>query len=228
VPSGAPSQDLQYNLVALTPANNLSKTTEESPTLFWYLPPTQAESVLFKLYETVPGANPTELEQGDLVYQVRLSITGEPGINRLQIPAEVLSAPLTAGQSHFWELTLDCSRNSGVPLTEDQFTQGSPGPSISGVIQRTGIDADLWESLGQVDDADDVYGVIDQAWSLLDQELWLDALATLVSGTEISCQTADSKPASEIQYEWMVILSEEGLADLSSQPFLGSTFPRCV
>lgn len=100
-------------LTVLAPADNLGTTVAANPTLYWYIPQTQAKSAQFVVFD----------QQEDEVYQTKLGLKGVSGVVKLSLPETV---SLTPGKRYRWVLSLNCS-------TKDKFMN----PFVMGNLQRT-------------------------------------------------------------------------------------------
>jgi hypothetical protein len=80
-----------------------------SPTLFWYVPETKAESAEFEVVDA----------QRKNVYLTTLALNGTPGVVNLSLPKTV---SLEAGKEYTWQLALVCN-----PLNrrQDMFVEAS-------------------------------------------------------------------------------------------------------
>lgn len=83
-------------LIVLSPQSNVVTTVSAQPTLFWYIPKTQAKSAEFEVYNA----------QGKLIYQTTLALQGIPGVVKLSLPKTVA---LETDKEYKWTLTLDDS-----------------------------------------------------------------------------------------------------------------------
>jgi hypothetical protein len=101
-------------LTALAPDNNVVTTVSANPTLFWYVPTTEAKSAELVILDS---SNWNE------VYQTTIEVKGVPGIVKLSIPESVA---LKTGKKYLWKFSLIC--NPEKPSTQ-QFA--------SGLIERT-------------------------------------------------------------------------------------------
>jgi hypothetical protein len=95
-------------LTALTPNNNVATTVSANPTLFWYVPETQAESAEFVVVD----------DRENEIYQTTLALRHTPGVMQLNLPATV---KLDAGKDYKWQLALICNPND---RSADEFVQG--------------------------------------------------------------------------------------------------------
>ncbi len=107
------------SLTALTPDNNVVTTVSAHPTLFWYVPQTQAKSAQFEV---------TDTSNGNEVYKTTVAVKGTPGIVKLSIPRDV---SLEIGKKYKWEFSLICNPENG---PEVRYVQG--------LIERTELN---WE-----------------------------------------------------------------------------------
>lgn len=100
-------------LTVLSPQNNVVTTVSAEPTLFWYIPKTQAKFADFIVYD----------EQGQAVYQTALALKGIPGVVQLSLPRTV---GLEIGQEYDWKLVLRCNSEN----EEENL-------AVGGTIKRT-------------------------------------------------------------------------------------------
>lgn len=118
-PVGAPGRSFgggtrgEAPLRVLSPKNNVITTVSAQPTLFLYIPQTQAKSAKFVVYDN----------QGQLFYQTTVALQGIPGVVKLSLPKTL---GLKIGQEYDWALTL--AQN---PETEESNS------SVRGKIKRT-------------------------------------------------------------------------------------------
>ncbi|WP_041779842.1 DUF928 domain-containing protein [Allocoleopsis franciscana] len=108
---------LSSHLTVLSPQNNIVTTVSDQPTLYWYIPKTEAKSADFVVYDP----------EGQLVYQTKVALEGIPGVVKLSLPRTV---ELKMGQEYDWTLALDQS-----PENEEQ------NRSVGGKIKRTALTA---------------------------------------------------------------------------------------
>lgn len=95
-------------LTALTPTNNLITTISPNPRLFWYIPPTTAQSADFLLLE----------EQNQEIYYTRIPLTHRPGIVELKLPDHI---SLARGKRYLWTFALVCNPDD---RSQDHFARG--------------------------------------------------------------------------------------------------------
>jgi hypothetical protein len=100
-------------VTALTPGDNVITTVAPNPTLFWYIPQTEARTAEFVIKD----------DQQKDVYRTNLAIKGTPGVVKLILPATV---SLRTGKEYLWELGLICDRAN---RSDDRV--------VRGVIERT-------------------------------------------------------------------------------------------
>lgn len=106
-------------LTAVTPNNNVVTTVSGNPTLFWYVPKTQAKSAEFVLFDKVFDK---EGEKFNEIYRTTMAVKGTPGIVKLSIPASV---SLERGKQYLWTFAVMCNSD----FEED--------PLVAGAIERT-------------------------------------------------------------------------------------------
>lgn len=102
-------------LTVLSPQSNVVTTVSAQPTLFWYIPKTQAKSAEFVVYDN----------QEQPLYQTTLALRGIPGVVKLSVPR---SLGLKIGQEYGWTLRLDDN-----PEIEEQ------NRAVGGKIKRTAL-----------------------------------------------------------------------------------------
>jgi hypothetical protein len=83
----------------LSPLDNVVTTVSDHPTLFWYIPQTQAKSAEFVVFD----------QQRTIVYQTTLALKNTPGIVRLSLPKTV---NLETNKNYQWKLVLRCNPES--------------------------------------------------------------------------------------------------------------------
>ena len=112
---GLPASEVSHSsyLTVLSPENNVITTVSAQPTLFWYIPKTQAKSAKFVVYDN----------QGQVLYQTTVALQGIPGVVKLSLPKTL---GLKIGQEYDWALMLD--HNSEIE---------EPNSSVGGTIKRT-------------------------------------------------------------------------------------------
>ena len=117
------SRNLSNNLplTALTPNNNVVTTVSGNPTLFWYVPKTEAKSAEFVLFDKDFDKDGEKLNE---IYRTTVAVKGTPGIVKLSIPASV---SLERGKQYLWTFTVICNSVS------------EPDPLVAGAIERTAL-----------------------------------------------------------------------------------------
>lgn len=101
-------------LTALTPDNNVVTTVSANPTLFWYVPATEAKSAKLVILDA---------NNWQEVYQTTVEVKGVPGIVKVNIPESVA---LKTGKKYLWKFSLNCNPEN--PAME-RF--------VAGFIERT-------------------------------------------------------------------------------------------
>jgi hypothetical protein len=111
-------------LTALTPNNNVVTTVSGNPTLFWYVPKTEAKSAEFVLFDKDFDKDGEKLNE---IYRTTVAVKGTPGIVKLHIPASV---SLETGKKYLWAFTVMCNSDP-----EDN-------PWVAGAIERTELNGE--------------------------------------------------------------------------------------
>jgi hypothetical protein len=136
-------------LTALTPTNNVAVTVSANPTLFWYVPETQAEFAEFVVVD----------KDENEVYQTTLAVRGTPGVVKLSLPPTVVLEP---GKDYLWQLALVCEPTD---RSADEFVQG--------VIKRAELKADQKSKL------DAAREPLKQAEVYAEAKIWQETLTLL-------------------------------------------------
>lgn len=183
--------DINSSLTALTPINNVVTTISANPTLFWYVPQTEAKSAEFVVLD----------DQGNKVYLATLALNDTPGVVKLTLPKAV---SLKTGKEYIWEFALVC----------DKYDRGSD-ELVRGRIERTELSseqktklaatteplkqaevyarAQVWQEtvnlLAQLRHDRPYDSKVSDAWKELLRSVQLDAIAT---EPLVECCTADS------------------------------------
>jgi hypothetical protein len=102
-------------------------TVSANPTLFWYVPETEAKFAQLVVYD-----NPDKKNE---IYQTTLALNGTPGVVKLSLPATVALEP---GKEYRWHFGLICNRED---RSQDKF--------VEGVIERTELSSEQKTKLAQ-------------------------------------------------------------------------------
>jgi Domain of Unknown Function (DUF928) len=111
------------SLTALTPNNNVVTTVTANPTLFWYVPKTEAKSAEFVVLDS----------SWNEVYKTNVEIKGIPGIVKLKIPTNVA---LETGRKYLWKFSLICDPEN---QSEERF--------VAGYIERTELNVEAKKAI---------------------------------------------------------------------------------
>ncbi|MEG4343545.1 DUF928 domain-containing protein [Microcoleus sp. A003_D6] len=153
----------QLSLTALVPKNKIGRTVSDYPTLFFYLPQTEAELAEFIL----------EDQSGNQIYKQDLKISNLSGVIGVSIPANKNVPPLEVGKSYRWNFTVICdSQDRSADLIE------------SGTVRRVELSADI---RSQLDAADPRQKTVIYA----ENGIWQDALSTLVAARRANPNDAE-------------------------------------
>ncbi|ABA23733.1 Protein of unknown function DUF928 [Trichormus variabilis ATCC 29413] len=107
------SATIQASVTPLLPKTNIGLTVAERPTIFVYVPQTNAKTALFALQD----------ERGKQSYQRILHLSKKPGVIEIKLPSSV--SALKIGQNYQWSLVMICTEE----LEPDS-------PWVSGWIRR--------------------------------------------------------------------------------------------
>lgn len=137
-------------LMALIPNNNVATTVAANPTLFWYVPQSEAKSAEFLIFD---------LDREQEVYKTTLALDGIPGVVKLSLPKAV---SLETGKEYMWQLALIC--NPEKPEEQDY---------VRGMIERTQLSSDQKIKLA------DATEPLKQAEVYAEAGIWLETLIVL-------------------------------------------------
>ncbi len=144
--------DGQKFLMPLTPVDGFSATTSNSPTFFWYVPPTSAQMAEFALLDS----NDSQL------YKATIALPRTAGIVSFTIPEKVTNSVLKTSQDFYWQFTVICDPSNP-----------SRNPFVEGVVQRIQPGKEL---VSQLKKAPSAYS---RATIYASSGIWQDAIATL-------------------------------------------------
>lgn len=143
-------QTTSEKLRSLTPANNLSLTTQEYPTLYWYIPPSEAKELEFELRSS----------DNTKSYTKTLALPSSAGVMGLNLQKTGLPR-LELGQTYHWYFRMVCDR-------EDR----SGDVIVEGWIERTQLSQTLVQQLEKA-------LPIDRPNIYAQAGIWQDSLALL-------------------------------------------------
>ncbi|MBW4469464.1 MAG: DUF928 domain-containing protein [Stenomitos rutilans HA7619-LM2] len=138
-------------LMPLTPTDSFSTTVSSSPSFFWYVPKTAAQSAEFALLD----------ENDRTLYKTTVGLSETPGIISVTVPASVTASVLTVGKDFYWQLSILCDPS-----------QPSINPFVEGVVQRTKPAAAVASQLKKAP-------LSERATIYASNGIWQDAIATL-------------------------------------------------
>ena len=146
-------KDRQQLLKSLTPPDNLTLTTQEYPTFYWYIPESNAKELQFEV--RYDDSNPQTWQK------ITLPVPSKPGVISINLQNTNLPA-LKVGQTYHWFLRMVCTNDSG---------DRSGDAIVEGWIERTESN-DLQQKLTGVDPSDraDIYAAAG---------IWQDSVAIL-------------------------------------------------
>lgn len=208
----------QPPLTALIPESLLAETTQDLPTLFWYIPYKSIQQAEFTLVKDLDvksmvnlncldcfNADLMDLEDfqqlGQVVYHTTIPVVGVPGIIRLTVPSTQNLPALKIGQRYFWQLKL-------IPENyKNAVNQEEPLPVVTGWIERINLDPSLRTQLNQT-------SLQARTTIYVTQGIWNDVLTTLA---EVSCSNHNSPT---LTGEWQSALQALNLENLAGKPLV--------
>ena len=107
-------------LTAVTPTNNQVKTLLKNPSLYWYIPETNAQSAEFIVVD----------DNGNPVYSTIFTLQNIPGIVQLTLPDTVT---LTPGKEYTWHLSVICNPKN---RDRDEYVRGLLIPTTLDLISE--------------------------------------------------------------------------------------------
>lgn len=127
---GGCGSNRQLNLTALVPQNKIGRTVSEYPTLFFYLPKTDAQLAEFTLLDP----------SGKEIYKQTFTISNLSGVIGVSIPANKNVSPLEVGKNYRWNFTVICDSQD---RSADVFQMGT--------VRRVELSADIRSELEKAD-----------------------------------------------------------------------------
>jgi Domain of Unknown Function (DUF928) len=114
-------------MMALLPQTYSGTTLLDRPTLFVYLPASEAKTMVFSLQDDV----------GNVQYQTTLPVSSEAGIHQITLPAE--APALQEGQNYQWFLALkiDDELSPRTPYVDGWIQRIAATPEIAQALQST-------------------------------------------------------------------------------------------
>lgn len=138
-------------LMPLAPSDSFSATVSNSPTFFWYVPKTAAQTAEFALLD----------ENDRTLYKTTVALSSTPGVISITVPASVTASVLTVGTDFYWQLSILCDPS-----------QPSINPFVEGVVQRIKPPAALASQLKKA-------SLHERSTLYATNGIWQDAIATL-------------------------------------------------
>ncbi|MEB3294919.1 MAG: DUF928 domain-containing protein [Synechococcales bacterium] len=176
----------QQAMKPLVPQSYFGTTVQARPMIMAYVPASDAQEAIFSLKD----------EDGNMVYQMVLPVSGQAEIMTVQLPA---NAPaLEVGKNYQWLMALKL----------DSHLRPS-SPYVDGWVQRITPTAELAKTLAEGDELAD-------ATAFGKMGVWYDCVATLAN-------LRLNEPQSEKSTKnWNDLLSSVGLADIKTAPLKGA------
>lgn len=192
-------------ITAISPPSDAGLTASESPSFYLYVPATIQLPMEFKLSkyllsdENAGMGEETEGQEQEL-YKTRFTLTGEPGVIRVSLPANV--SPLEVGENYYWSFSLVCKENA----PEANIIRG-------GWIKRSQLSDPLQQELAQTP--------LEKRPQFFAREaMWYDTVSSLA-------QLRHDNPTSEqLSEQWQDLLSSVGLESIAQARFLECCTPQ--
>lgn len=178
-------------LTALTPINNVVKTVAANPTLFVYVPKTEAKTSIFEVFDP----------QGNAVYSTTLALHSTPGVIKLKIPATV---SLESGKNYQWQFTLNCDPRDPTDKNYDPTYK----EYVEGLIERTELSSEQKTLLAQTTEP------LKQAEVYADAQIWQETVNLLAHLRHERPQ--DSK----VSDAWKELLKSVQLDAIAAEPLV--------
>lgn len=174
------------NLMALIPEKVVGINAAASPKLFFYVP---------KIKETSTLEFVLRNQKDQLIYETFLSTEGN-GIMSVEIPGDVDSSLLKAGEKYHWYLSMICNNH-----------QRSRDIVAEGWMHQKNLDQNLQEKLNNASSLEKV-AIYRQ------QGIWFDALSVLA-------ENLDSETESTMMHQqWSEMLGSVGLENLAAESLI--------
>jgi hypothetical protein len=191
-------------LTALTPNNNVVTTVSGNPTLFWYVPKTEAKSAEFVLFDKVFDKDGEKLNE---IYRTIVAVKGTPGIVKLSIPASV---SLERGKQYIWKFSVICESENGggAPFVAGASENDGGAPFVAGAIERTELN---WMEQRKLAAAKEP---LEKAEVYAEAEVWQETLSLMA-------QLRYERPYDfRVNNAWRELLSSVQLDAIASEPLV--------
>ncbi len=174
-------------LTALIPNSRFGVTVAAYPKFFVYMPATSPQALPLLLEFRLQDRG------GNAIYKSIFKSNGKPGIITLVLPAQGGVSPLKIDQDYKWSFSIIC-----------QPDERSQDITVEGWVRRVALNSRLNNQLKQASPQQ-------QAQLYAEEEIWQDALATLVQ------LRRDYPNNAAIQANWEKLLSAAGLNNLTQE-----------
>ncbi len=169
------------SLMAVMPRDqDQISTVKGLPAFFFYLPKTSAETAEFILSD----------ESDRLIYRLRFTVTGNPGLIRLPLPLFINLQPLEIQKVYRWSLAVICNRVSPAQnlISTGTIQRLQPSAALARQLQTASFDdhpqiyaeAGLWmdalSSLADLKQQPNGDRTVNQKWEMLLESMELEAL----------------------------------------------------
>jgi hypothetical protein len=192
-------------VVVLPQTTKIGLTVSDSPTVFVYVPKTDATQAELRLYkeEDAPyknqGAKGTSKEAGNPVATTTVAIANTPGVVSVSIPAKANAPLLEVGKKYQWVFKLLCA-------DDDDESQNL---EVYGTIQRETIPSELVQQLNKP-------ATLESADRYAQAGLWTETVKTLA-------ELRKNNPNDiNVARQWSDMLTdvEVGLGKIAQQPII--------
>ncbi|MEO0867444.1 MAG: DUF928 domain-containing protein [Cyanobacteria bacterium J06642_11] len=167
-------------------------TASEHPTFFVHLPTLPATTGKLTIQNNDPSLPLTQRQ----IYETDFEITGQSGILGIRVPAT--AAALQLGNTYSWQISVICPAD----VTDDVTINDQTGSMayFGGIIERVA------DTPGSPTDRLDFY---------LNEGIWQESLL-------LTLEAYQNNPGdSSTQTQWSTLMTDVGLEQFTTQPFLG-------
>ncbi|MEG4282489.1 DUF928 domain-containing protein [Microcoleus sp. A006_D1] len=182
----------QLNLTALVPENKIGRTVSDYPTLFFYLPKTDAQLAEFTLLDP----------SGKEIYKQTLTISNLSGVIGVSIPPNQSVPPLEVGKNYRWNFTVICDSQD---RSADRLEIGT--------VRRVELSADIRSELEKADPRQ-------KTFIYAENGIWQDALSNLAAARRAQPDDAVIKADWESLLESVKLgkIAKEPIVQVQNQP----------
>lgn len=196
-------------VVVLPQTTKIGLTVSEAPTVFVYVPKTEATQAELKLYKQEDpryqnqGAKETVNEAANVVATTRVALANTPGIVSVTIPAKANAPLLEVGKKYQWVFKLLCVN------PDDENVDESGNVEVYGTIQRAPTPTRLVQQLNKP-------ATLESAERYAEEGLWTETVKTLAELRK------NNPNDTNVARQWSDMLTdvEVGLGKIAQQPII--------